>query len=118
MRQYQACMAPLIVRWHLRVPSKSHPGEAHEVAGWFREGHGDAVCPCKAFQFRHRCSHLTVTREECGWAALLGAEVQSWEQRHEHVCPRCGGATEWRAFLPETPDDGSTPAPDATRGDG
>jgi hypothetical protein len=101
MRQHQACMAPPIVRWRLRVPSKSHPEETHEVGGWYREGHGAATCDCKAFQFRRHCSHLTVTREVCGWAAVLGAEVQTWAQRHDHICPRCGGVTEWRAFLPE-----------------
>jgi hypothetical protein len=94
-------MAPSIMRWRLQAPSRSHPGTLHEIEGWFREGQGAAACDCEAFKFRRKCSHLTVVREVCGWVATLGAEVQSWQQRHDHVCPRCGGTTEWRAFFPD-----------------
>lgn len=102
MQVRQACVAPSRVHWLLRAPSKSHPGTWHVVGGWYCEGQGGAACDCQAFKFRSRCSHLTVTREACEWVAALGAEAQTIEQRKGHLCPRCGGPTEDRWFLPET----------------
>lgn len=54
----------------------------------------EAVCECPSYEFRGRCRHQ---REAlalvCNWSELDG-ELQTAEQRSNHVCPECGGKTQ------------------------
>lgn len=71
-----------------RVVSKSRPKNPHVVTARGR----DLVvnCPCESFKYRHRCSHVEVVEQECGWNSLKSAIRQT----EAGVCPICGSMTE------------------------
>lgn len=79
----------------IEVPSHSDPDKTYVVL--IPSEDEDPICECRGFEVRGHCSHQQEALEaQCLWdEAYVDAEEQTPEQRHEQVCPRCGGPTEW-----------------------
>ena len=80
----------------IKVESASHPGEHHVVLVNSWGGAKDGICECEGYEFRGECKHQLIAWDRvCGWQEIFGPETQNDQQRHDKVCPRCGGATMW-----------------------
>jgi hypothetical protein len=54
------------------------------------------VCDCKGFEYRGYCSHQKKALESvCWWPLGQWKEDQTDTQRHDKICPHCGGPTHW-----------------------
>lgn len=90
---YQACiMSPA---WY-PVSVLSSNGEDKytvQVSPWNVE---ECICSCEGYKYRGRCRHQAVAaRTRCDWTEFQ-EEQQSFDQRQEKICPRCGGHTDWK----------------------
>jgi hypothetical protein len=74
----------------------AHVG-GYEQTNLFSET-GQPRCTCKAYQFAKEpktCKHIhQAIYEACAWHQQYSDEVQTEEQRENHICPKCGGATQ------------------------
>lgn len=56
-------------------------------------GTEDVTCDCPSFTYRGYCRHTAAALERiCNWSSR-DPIPQTERQRHDRVCPRCGGST-------------------------
>ena len=90
LRAFQTCDGRRVVV-EFNVPSKSRPGDEHNVKIEFTDG--TVTCSCRSFKYRGTCSHTRFREDRCGWNEMESPEVQTREKKQEGICPRCGSRT-------------------------
>ena len=79
------------------VPSESNPDVGHVVLVNPYVSKREFVCDCLGFEYRGTCSHQEkALHKVCWWPLVTRPGIdQTPEQRHNKVCPYCGGPTKW-----------------------
>jgi hypothetical protein len=81
--------------FELYIPSSTEPQKKYRVlVPWPDDTVNDLTCECLSFVHRGHCHHQQEAFDAlCRWTSIDGPEEQTFEQRHNHICPRCGGET-------------------------
>jgi len=99
-RSYNSVMAEIVqecasnLEWQeVEVRSATRKGASYTVSIPPWAGTEDVTCECPSYVFRGSCRHTAQALEKiCNWSSG-GPVPQTDEQRHNRVCPRCGGQT-------------------------
>lgn len=77
------------------VPSASEENKEYRVlVAWPNDEMDDLTCECLSFIHRGQCHHQQAAFDSlCRWTSIDGPEEQTSDQRHHHICPRCGDET-------------------------
>lgn len=80
----------------VEVPSHTIPGLTYCVDVGDLDDLEEVICECEGYLYRGYCSHqLEAIERVCGWYEPVGPETQTLTEKHNKICPRCGGPTEW-----------------------
>lgn len=90
IKSFQACHAERRV-FSVVVKSSSDHKTEYKISGYFVDGQLECTCP--GFRFRGTCKHANLQVESCGWNSVDSREPQTFRQRENHICPRCGSKT-------------------------
>jgi hypothetical protein len=81
--------------FEIKVSSATEKDKEYRIlVPWPDDEVDDLTCECLSFVHRGWCHHQEEAFDSlCRWASIQGPEEQTRDQRHNHICPRCGNET-------------------------